>query len=197
MCEERMTLPDKQKRQYILIAVATVLFIVVAVRYLLFPGGIGGDDIATMARKAAKLQERAAHLEILNKQLVGLSKEVAQAENGLLSGATEALAAVDLQNRLTEMATRAGMTITSQRVLKSNRDKKDKEQPYTEIPVQISGTTSIRQLKDMLYAIAASPVFLRVSDAVFKVKNKETGVLQADLTVTGIMRAIEKNEEKK
>lgn len=197
MCEERMTLPDKQKRQYILIAVATVLFIVVAVRYLLFPGGIGGDDIATMARKAAKLQERAAHLEILNKQFVGLSKEVAQAENGLLSGATEALAAVDLQNRLTEMATRAGMTITSQRVLKSNRDKKDKEQPYTEIPVQISGTTSIRQLKDMLYAIAASPVFLRVSDAVFKVKNKETGVLQADLTVTGIMRAIEKNEEKK
>ncbi len=150
-----------------------------------------------MEKKAAKLQERAAHLEILNKQLVGLSKELAQAENGLLSGTTEALAAVDLQNRLAEMATRAGMTITSQRVLKANRDKKDKEQPYTEIPVQISGTASIRQLKDMLYAIAASPVFLRVSDAMFKVKNKETGVLQTDLTVTGIMRAIEKNEEKK
>lgn len=192
-----MTIPDKQKRQYILIAVAIVLFIAVAVRYLLFPGGIGGDDIATMEKKAAKLQERAAHLEILNKQLVGLSKELAQAENGLLSGTTEALAAVDLQNRLAEMATRAGMTITSQRVLKANRDKKDKEQPYTEIPVQISGTASIRQLKDMLYAIAASPVFLRVSDAMFKVKNKETGVLQTDLTVTGIMRAIEKNEEKK
>ncbi|MBI5557266.1 MAG: hypothetical protein HY885_06475 [Deltaproteobacteria bacterium] len=184
-----MTIDSKKKRQYILIAVAVILFIGVIIRYFTALPGLsdGSGDISLKEKKIAKLQERVENKENLQKQLIRLSKEVAQAENGLLNGKTPPLAAVDLQNRLTDIAVKAGAVISSQRVLTPATPKENEDLPYLEIPVQISMTLSMRQLQEMLYNIAAAPVFLQVTDATVKIKNKTEGALQADLTVAGMM----------
>lgn len=185
-----MTLDNPKTRQFLLIAVAVVLFIGVAVRYGLFFPGLPGSsaEIEHKEKRVAKYHQLVQRKEVIQQKLIGLGKEVARAENGLLNGKTQALAAVDLQNRLTGIADGSQVTIESQRVLKPPKQGTDEEPLYVQIPVQVTMTLTTRQLQQVLYGIADSPVFLKVTDASIKVKRAEEGTLHATLTVSGLMK---------
>lgn len=179
-----MTINTLKKRQYILVAVAFILFLGVFYKYSPLSGG-GGDEIEDARKKIVKYQRMSVEKEMLREKLMELGKQVAKNENGLLNGTTPALAAVSLQNKLADIAGRSGITISSQRVMKPPKNKEDEKTPYIEIPVQITMTITLRQLEEMLYNIAASPIFLRVNNASLKVlKSKD---LQTNITVSGLM----------
>jgi hypothetical protein len=183
-----MTLNLQPKRQQILLTIVGVLLVAVVLRFALSldVGGEGGE-LAVKEQRVANLEQRLARKEVLQQQLFELSRQVAVAETGLLNGTTPALAAVDLQNRLTALITGTGATMTSQQVLPSPLPDSAKPSPYVEIPVQIVVSLTVRQLKDLLYGIRSSPVFLKMIEAEVRVAKPEEGVLLATLTVSGLL----------
>jgi len=191
-----MTLHSPQKRRRILLTIVGLLLAAVALRYLI-PLDVGGkgEELAVKEKRITNLEQRLARKEVLRQQLSELSRQVAVAETGLLGGKTAALVAVDLQNRLTTIITGTGATITSQRVLPSPLPDSAKPSSYVEIPVQLVVSLTVRQLKDLLYGISSSPVFLKMSEAEIRVAKQEDGSLQATLTVSGLMAKAEESKE--
>jgi general secretion pathway protein M len=95
----------------------------------------------------------------LNAESRDLESRIAAHEEALLPGATPPLAAADLQTRLKQLADRAGLKIQSEKILAHV-----KRDAYLEIPVQIVANGEIRNLKDFVVAVEASPVFIAVHE---------------------------------
>lgn len=181
---------DKRTR-YLLIAGAVLLLLGLAYRLSPhFEGLQGGEtEIAAQKKRVEKYRQTAKGRAALEASLASLTKSLEGAEAGLLTGKTEALAAVDIQNVLNEIALGSGLEIKSVQVLKSQ--KKDTDL-YISVPVQFSVSATIRQLKDILYKIEASPkFFLTVERIGISVAGAGgPGQLRVDVTVSGIMKNI-------
>ena len=130
----------------------------------------------------------------LNAESRDLESRIAAHEETLLPGATPPLAAADLQTRLKQLADRAGLKIQSEKILAHV-----KRDAYLEIPVQIVANGEIRNLKDFVVAVEASPVFIAVHEMSLRsVKRRQfvaetrtyTDVadLQASMTLVGLIR---------
>jgi hypothetical protein len=182
-----------KKRRYLLIAGAVLLLSGLAFRlYPYYEGMMGGEtDIAATKNRIAKYRQVVKGKGELEARLVSVKKSLEQAEAGLLTGKTAALAAVDIQNTLNEIALASGVEIKSMQVLKSQDPKKDAEL-YVSVPVQFSVLLTIRQLKDILYKIEASPKFfltvewIRTSVA----GTGAPGQIRCDIAVSGIMKNV-------
>jgi Tfp pilus assembly protein PilO len=181
---------DKRKRT-LLIAGTVLLLFGLAFRFFPYFEGIQGGEteIATQKKRIAKYRQTVKGRGELEASLASLNKSLEQAEAGLLTGKTEALAAVDIQNVLNEIALGSGVEIKSVQVLKS--EKKDSDQ-YISVPVQFSVNAAIRQLKDILYKIEASPkYFLTVERIGISISGAgSAGQMRADITVSGIMKNV-------
>lgn len=123
-----------------------------------------------------------------------LEARIAAHEEALLPGATPPLAAADLQTRLKQLAERAGLKIQSEKILAHV-----KREAYLEIPVQIVANGEIRNLKDFVVAVEASPVFIAIQELSLRsVKRRQfipetrtyTDItdLQASMTLAGLIR---------
>ena len=113
-------------------------------------------DIAAQQKGVAKYRQTVKGRGELEARLVSVNKSLERVEAGLLTGKTVALAAVDIQNILNEIATGSGVEIKSVQVLKSQKQDSDQ---YISVPVQFMVSVTTRQLKDILYKIEASPKF--------------------------------------
>jgi hypothetical protein len=124
-----------------------------------------------------------------------LTNAIAAYEESLLPGATPPLAAADLQTRLKQLADRAGLKIRSEKILAHVAG-----DAYLEIPVQIVATGDIRNIKDFLVSLEASPVFIGVKEVSLGVTKRQARVmearpaadphdLQASMTLVGLLRA--------
>ncbi len=190
--EWRQLITDK-KRRNLLIAGAVLLLFGLAFRLYPFYEGMLGEetDIAATKNRVAKYRQVVKGKGELEARLVSLDRSLEHAEAGLLTGKTAALAAVDIQNTLNEIALASGVEIKSMQVLKSQDQKKEAEL-YISVPVQFSVMLTIRQLKDILYKIEASPKFfltvelIRISVA----GAGAPGQLRCDITVSGIMKNV-------
>lgn len=187
---ECLKLKIDKKRKYILIAGAVLLFFGLA--YWLFPffQGIqsGGTEIAAKKRKVAKYRQTVKERSDIEARFVSLNRSLEQAEAGLLTGKTAALAAVDIQNILNEIASGSGVEIRSVLVLKSQ--KLDTEH-YISVPVQFTVNSTVRQLKEILYKIEASPKFLTVEKiGISIIRGRTPGQIQSDITVSGFMKKV-------
>jgi hypothetical protein len=186
-----LTLIVDKRRRYLLIAGAVLLLFGFA--FWLFPSfeGIkGGEtDIAAQKKRVAKYRQTVKGRGELEARLVSLSKSLEQAEAVLLTGKNAALAAVDIQNTLNEIALGSGVEIKSVQILKSQKQDSD---PYVSVPVQFTTSATIRQLKDILYKIEASPkFFLTVEKIAISVPGAGSpGQLRVDITVAGIMKNV-------
>ena len=186
-----MKLIVDKRRRYLLIAGAVLLLFGLA--FWLFPffeGIQGGEtDIAAQKKRVAKYRQTVKGRGELEARLVSLNKSLERAEAGLLTGKTAALAAVDIQNILNEIALGSGVEIRSVQVLKSQRQDSDQ---YVSVPVQFTVSATIRQLKDILYKIEASPkFFLTVERIGISVAGAgDPGQIRCDITVSGIMKNV-------
>ena len=149
----------------------------------------GETGIAAQQKRAAKYRQTVKGRSEIEVRLAFLNKALERGEAGLLAGKTAALAAVDIQNVLTEIAVGSGVEMRS--VVVPKPQPKDTEQ-YVSVPVAFALTGSIRQLKDILYKIEASPrFFLTVERIGISVAGAgEPGQIRCDVTVSGIMKNV-------
>ena len=180
-----------KRRRYLLLAGAVLLLFGFAYWLLPYVEGIrGGEtDIAAQKKRIAKYLQTVKGRGELDARLATLSKSLERAEAGLLTGKTAALAAVDIQNILNEIAVGSGIELRS--VVVPKPQLKDTEQ-YVSVPVTFTASGSIRQLKDLLYKIEASPkFFLTVEKIGISLAGAGSpGQIRCDVTVSGIMKNI-------
>ena len=180
-----------KRRRYLLIAGAVLLLFGFAYWLLPYVEGIrGGEtDIAAQKKRIAKYLQTVKGRGELDARVASLGKSLERAEAGLLTGKTAALAAVDIQNVLSEIAVGSGIELRS--VVVPKPQPKDTEQ-YVSVPVAFTVSASIRQLKDLLYKIEASPKFFLTVDKIgisFSGAGSP-GQIRCDVTVSGIMKNI-------
>ena len=188
---ECLKLVVDKRRRYLLITGGVLLLFGLA--FWLFPffeGIQGGEtDIATQRKRVAKYRQTVKERSNLEARLAFLNKSLERAEAGLLTGKTAALAAVDIQDVLNQIAIGSGVEIKSVQILKSQQ--KDTEK-YVSVPVQFTVNATIRQLKDILYKVEASTkFFLTVERIGISVGGAASpGQIRCDVTVSGIMKRV-------
>jgi Tfp pilus assembly protein PilO len=188
---ECLSLVMDTRQRYLLMAGAILILLGLAFWSLPYFEGIQGGhtDIAAQKKRVEKYRQTVQQRGEIETRLAYLKKSLERAETGLLTGKTEALAAAEIQNILNEIALGSGVEIRSLQVLKSQ--KKDSD-PYVGVPVQFNISATIRQLKDILYKIEASPkYFLTVEKIGISVAGAGSpGQIRCDVTVSGIMKNV-------
>jgi type II secretory pathway component PulM len=181
---------DKQKK-YILLAVGILLLFGIIYRFFPFFQGIqeAGAEIVLKERQLAKYRQMVQEGDDLQAKINFLTRTLKQVEFGLLTGETPALAAVNVQNTLNEVASKSELEIKRVRVLKP--EKMDGEN-YLIVPVQFTISSTIGQLKEILYRIESSPKYLTIKKIRISVRHgrhrTDLGQIQSDLTVAGVMK---------
>ena len=188
---ECLNLMIDKRRRYLLIAGAVLLLFGLAFWLFPFFEGIQGGqtDIATQKKRVAKYRQTVKGRGEIEARLASLNKSFERVEAGLLSGKTAALAAVDIQNILNEIALGSGVEIKSMQVLGSQKRDSDL---YISVPVQFTVSATIRQLKDILYKIEASPKFFLTVEriGISVVGASGPGQIRVDITVAGVMKNV-------
>lgn len=179
-----------RKRKYILIAAAVLLFLGLAYRFypsfqsLLSPKA----EIELKERRIIKYQKELradSGVEVTLKNLEGLLKN---AEEGLLTGKTQSLAAVQIQEILQKITDKSGVVIRSLNVLKPEELKNN---GYLGIPVEFQLLATISQLKEVLYGISVSPKYLTVKKLrIDYTQNTAGGSIRCNITIAGYMKNI-------
>jgi len=184
-----------KKRKYFLMAMGFLL--VVGAVYRIWPEmqNIRGTDnnIALKEKQLVKYQRMFQSSDDLEKEISFLKKTLERGESGLLTGKTPALAAADIQKIMREMAEKSQVEIKTVRVLKP---KDVGGSHYLSIPVQLSISGAIRQLKEFLYQIMASSKYLTVQKVRITVRRvrqrrgaaKQAESVSADITVNGFLK---------
>lgn len=176
-----------KERKYILIIGAVLLLVGLVYRLMPENGTVSQDnDIAVKQEKLAKYREIAAQRAALEAELTTLKEQLKQAEAGLSSGDTPALASADIQNIISKIAEKSHAEVSAVRVLKAEEaENKD----YLKLPIQLTLMSDTRQLKDFLYEIEASPKILKVAEmSVRVIRTKPDEQIQTTLTVNGYMK---------
>ena len=176
-----------KRRRYLLIIGAVLLFLGLIYRALPLFHSIesGGTEIALKEREISAYRRAVQEGQGIEERLISLTRSLEQGESGLLKGKTPALASVDIQNSLNDIAKRNGIEIKSLRVLKPEQTAED---CYLSIPVKFNIMSTLRQLTGLLYRIESSPKYLMVETVRISSRGKNTGQIQSDITVSGLMK---------
>ena len=184
-----------KKRKYFLMAMVFLLMLGGIYRIWPIIQGMGGaeDEIAIKKKQLVKYQRMVQSAHNLESETELLRQTLKQGESGLLTGKTSALAAADIQKIVHGMAKKSQVEIKRVRVLKPVDVG---ESHYFSIPVQLSISGSIRQLKEFLYQIMGSSKYLTVEKVGITVhrrrlrrgSNKHMESIKADITVNGFLK---------
>lgn len=145
------------------------------------------DEMAVKLKQVETYKGIVAQRQQIAKENAAAKRLLNQVEARLLPGATPALAAVEIQNRLNAIASESKVTFDSMRVMKPEEDEKS---AFIRLPVQFSMNATIVQLKDILYKIEASPKLLIVKefDASLSRSRDQNALIRSTVTVEGVMR---------
>jgi hypothetical protein len=183
---------DRRRRLLLFAGAVLLLFGLI---YRLYPsneGAEGGEaGLDALMKRVAKYRQVVDGKSVLEARRAELRKSLQQAEAGLLTGQTPALAAADIQNTLNEIAVAAGVEIKSMQVMPSQEGKKDPDL-YAGVPVQFSVTLTAGQLRDILYRIETFPRFFLAVQWIRlnTVGAGEPGMIRCDMAVAGIMKHV-------
>lgn len=176
-----------RERRYLLLGGLVLLLIGAAYRF--FPDIQDffsfSNELALKKKTLIQYQQMIQEKNALEADLSMIEEQLQTAEKGLLSGETSAIAAVDIQNTLDEIAALNEIEIRSMQVMKPEGKN---QAPYLSVPVQVSIQTNTRGLKNLLYGIETSSKALRVSDLRIRmIRRGDPDRIQATFTVTGYM----------
>lgn len=163
-----------RERKIILIVGMGLLLLGVLYRYApemgaVFSGLWGGEELRVQRKRLASYRAAVAEKDGLQKELVAVNQALARTERRLLSGNTPALAGVDLQNLLNDVAARSRVDINSMRVLKAE----EAAPGYLAIPVQVDFKADIRQILDVFYRLETAAKTVRIVSARLRVANAQ------------------------
>lgn len=179
-----------KERRYIIIAGAILLLIGAVYRF--YPDVRQffsfQNEFALKRKNLIKYQQMVKEKNALEAALSAMEGQLQTAEAGLLSGETAAIAAVEIQNTLNEIAEENNVEIRSMQVMKPEGQK---DEPYVSVPVQISIQTNTRGLKNVLYGIEASPKTFHITNLRVRTSGRtESDRIEAAFTVTGYMKRL-------
>jgi hypothetical protein len=177
-----------KKRKYLFMGGGLLLLL--GVLYRFFPTihdlKPADSEIILKKQQIAKYRQKIQKRKNLESRLTALNRHLRQSESGLLAGETPALAAVDVQNILSDITRKIDIEIKTMRVIKSI-DLKNMN--YVSIPVQFTLKSTVRQLKDLLYQIETSNKFLIINN--MKIRNrsgKQPDQIESTVTVSGMLK---------
>lgn len=152
-----------------------------------FESTTNGEEALSLTRqKLAKYRAKVSDRSRLESGIKAGRLQLQRAEAGLLQANTPALAAVDIQQILTQIAGSTGAEVKTMRVLGSEPISDDN---YIAVPVEVTLSSDIRQLVGVLYAIDTSKKLLRVKELAVR----SAGIRRGDkilttFTVEGFMK---------
>jgi hypothetical protein len=147
------------------------------------------EEIAVKEKQLRKYARMVESGKALSEELEANGKVLRELQSGLLAGKTPSLAAVDVQNILQGIAAGSGVEIRKVRVLKPEEIEGT---DYVSIPVQFTLSSTIRQLKGVLYGLETASRYLSVEKITMKAsrspRKRDDGIIQSDVTVSGKMK---------
>lgn len=150
------------------------------------PAGDGDEILDAKRQKLSKYRERVGERGRLESRIKVARLQLKRAEGGLLMAKTPALAAVDIQQILTQIAGTTEAELKTMRVLSSDPIP---EEDYIAIPVEVTISSDIRQLVGVLYAIDTSKKLLRTRDLSIRSAGVRRGnKILSTFTVEGFMK---------
>jgi hypothetical protein len=105
--------------------------------------------------------------KVLSKKIASMDKVTRRYDRYFLESTKSALAAAELQNRIKEAAGRYGVVITSEKIATSV-----KSGGYSIVPVQITATGDVGDLKDFLYDIETGLPLMDTSQMTVRVNKR-------------------------
>lgn len=181
---------ERRIRRILLVGIVLLSAAAIYRFYPLYAGLRNGQGDLNITRKSiAKYRQVVEGKSMLESRLTQLAQALARAEERLVQGKTEALAAVAIQNMLNEIVLASGVEIKRMQVLKA--DDREQEAPYVSVPVQFSAVLTVRQLQDILYKIETCPKFYLTVQWIRIEAGSGGGQIRCDLAVAGIMKRTE------
>jgi len=181
-----------KERKYILIGGAILLLIGAIYRF--FPEieafQPSGEEIVLKQKKLIKYRQTVEERSQTDAKLIALNRSLERSEAGLLNGETPALAAVDIQNILNQIAGKSKVEVKAMRVLEpaEPEDGPPVKAQFLRIPVQITVNSTIRQFKEILYGIETSSKLLRITEMKITAgRSKPAEQIYSSLVVEGFM----------
>ena len=145
------------------------------------------DEMAVKQKQVETYAGIVAQRQQIEKESAYVKRVLNQTEARLLPGATPSLAAVEIQNALNAIGTENNVKFVTMRVMKPEEDENS---DFVRLPVQFSMSSTILQLRDILYKIEASSKLLIVKelDASLSKSRDQGDLIRSTITVEGIMR---------
>jgi len=169
--------------------IVAVALISLALIYRFFPDlkelASSTEEIELKERQLTKYRKMVELGRDLDVKRNALDKNLNELESRLLSGKTPSLAGVEVQGIIQEIASKINLRVDRVSVLKPKDSDKNH---YLSIPVNFSFMLSVRQLKEILYRIESSQIFLKVTELTVKYHRSLKWDVQCQLTVTGLMK---------
>ena len=158
--------------------------------YNLLPAFQGASSDAEMLavkqQRVLKYMAKLKEQSVLEARLQNAQNRLRSAESGLLQAKTPALAAVDIQQVLTQIADKTEAEIKTMRILGSEVVAGE---GYIAVPVEVTISSDIRQLVGVLYDIQNAPKLLRTKDIAIRSAGFRRGEkILSTLTVEGFMK---------
>lgn len=148
------------------------------------------DEIDIKKKNIEKYYQIVAKQKGIDRLKNQLGKIMDRAEAGLLTGKTSALAAVEVQGIINDIAGADNVKIQTMQVLNAKESKESEDLGYVPIPVKFSIKSNMLQLKDMIYKIESSDKLLVITELdVDAGARGETGEVRSTMTVEGVMKA--------
>ena len=148
------------------------------------------DEVSFKEKELAKYREVLQEKRKVEMRMISVERELARVEAGLLSQATPALAAVEIQNMLSDMIEKEEMRLLSMRPMKSEPTETGE---YMTVPVEIKVMATIRQIQEVLFAIKNSNKLLRVASIRIRLPNIR---LPEEIHCTMVIEGLMKNGKK-
>jgi len=176
-----------KKHKYLIAGGAVLIFFGLIYRLLPFFQAFESveAELIIKQRQLEKFRQTVQQGSVFDERIAYLRRVLKNSESGLLNGKTPSLAAVDIQNLLSEIVGTSGVQIKRVRVLKP--EKLEKEY-YISIPVEFSIIADIRQLKEVLYKIETYTKYLTVKSVLINAGRGGGERFQANVTVAGYMK---------
>jgi hypothetical protein len=141
--------------------------------------------IPARERSLIKAQQLIGQKEALAQDLQEISKTIEKAKHKLLPGSTPALAASELQKRVKDLSATSDVEVRSERVLPTAE-----RGELLEIPVEITVSSSIRELTTLLHRLQETENYLTLSDVKVRVISVgQPKELLTTLTISGYILA--------
>ena len=161
----------KDKKRKYLILCGILLLIMTIYKYIVHPAFLYvdrlGEEIVLKHKMLSGYKKVIHGKNDIEYKVTSIKKELIRAGAGLLNGNTPALASVEIQNRLNKIVEESGVELKSMKILDPVVT-----DYYTMLPVQYNIVSDTRALRDMLYKIENSPVYLTIKELRVRVRKK-------------------------